>query len=567
MKELFGNSRKRNRSYAAAGLLGLLLATQACEDHPTASGRVTPSTIRRNTPTYSASIPVDPVTGRGSVEVATFDTLTYVEITVNGTVREIPSSGPVAHEWGPTGYFWASASTYDCVMPVDLVSDAGAFDAPGPCTGRLSDGTLNIVHSYTTRLRVLGTLRAIRPGPLPSVGGSYEGQQTITVRPIKAGLNVIADRSTIEAGDTVRYTVKFETDASSSQWSVGWWRWRKASGTSYTWAGSYGQTSHSGPMTETGWTVVEGTIDGQATKDSVLITVKEPPQWKITTNKVSYEPNETATYVLEFVGGDTTKWYPRTSVNGWWSIYAASITPQGWQGKRRGSEQVTIAKTVAVDGVTASYGREAKKRIRVIKCAKQDSVLDDQRLRDSIAALERDAAKAKREIVAMAFFDPSTGGVTFRRFTSAGGRCFVDLLTAWNSLTSEERQRLLAVIHPHPFRFYEVLPQDCWEDPAVPERFGEGTVYGGFSSADVQAFLGMLIPSVEQICDPELGCGPASNRLPDMYTMNGGWLWRLPFDPKVDQGSRDTLHRGQIRYRRAQTQCVDKSHILVPKIY
>lgn len=534
-------------------LLGFV--SVGCDD-PTAVAKRAQPAPRLNVQATTLPIPIDPVNGSGAVDVATFDTLTYVEIHVSGTVK----AG--LQEWGPTGMYWESPYVH-CAMPVNIVSDVGAWQPPGPCTARQTNGTLSIVHEYTTKLWVLGTLRATRSGPLPTPQGTYSGQQSITVREVPLGLDVTANRSTIDAGDTVQYQASLEPSTPGVNWSIGSWRWRKATESGYSWSGSYGQTQHAGPMVWTGWTIVEGTIGGRPARDSVLVTVKEPPQWRIQTNKVSYEPGENATYVLQFVDADTTKWYPRSYVSGWWSIYPTYSTGKGWGGARRGTEAVSQPKTVAVDGSTQGRAREARVRVRVVKCAKQDSVIDDQAIRDSIASLHRDAMAAKRELLAMMFRDPATGGVIFRRFSTPSNRCFVVLDTVWNSLTADEKQRLLAVVHPHPFRFYELLPQHCWEDATKPERFGEG-VDGGFSAADVEAFLAMTIPSVEQVCDPVTAeCGPASSRLPHMYTMNGFALWRMRFDPKVTD--RDSLPKLQDRWRRARDRCVSSSgDILLP---
>ena len=90
-------------------LVTLTLFVSACHDLTSSDRRLVVPTPRADQ-TWTASIPVDPVTGAGAVDVATFDSLTLVEVTVNGTVRAIPSSGPIAYEWGPTGYYWESAS-------------------------------------------------------------------------------------------------------------------------------------------------------------------------------------------------------------------------------------------------------------------------------------------------------------------------------------------------------------------------------------------------------------------------------------------------------------------------
>ena len=75
----------------------------------------------------SASLGVDPVTGRGSGTLPTLEQPTWVEVKIEGGVKMVTPQGQVDYTFGPRGLWWVSDQFYGCGMKVTV-----QYSAPYP---------------------------------------------------------------------------------------------------------------------------------------------------------------------------------------------------------------------------------------------------------------------------------------------------------------------------------------------------------------------------------------------------------------------------------------------------
>jgi hypothetical protein len=262
----------------------------------------------------------------------------------------------------------------------------------------------------------------------------------------------------------------------------------------------------------------------------VHITVQEPPQWIVTTDKLGYAPGATVTARREIVGGDT-KWEARSRANGFylWEpsrtsararlLYSKMGDHKDWTYVAQ--SEVGKPHTVGTDGVTQDRVREAWARVRVIDCPVEDSALNEQALRDSIAAtISRQFGK--KETLAWLLRNPQTGEITYVNVPTPSDNCSAESIPRWNELPDSIKSRVVGVFHPHNRKPGDELPAGCVEDPGK-SHYGAGEA-GGFSDGDIISWYFMK--------DSTAG----SVRKPDAYTGDVQAMRRLAPPPGIGLG-------------------------------
>lgn len=230
--------------------------------------------------------------------------------------------------------------------------------------------------------------------------------------------------------------------------------------------------------------------------EKVRLLVQEPPEWKIKLDKVSYAPGATITATREYARGGS-KWDGRTVADGFFlykpvpssakGVFFAGIFQDVKQYTYSATGDAAKPHTIGTSGSTVGRRREVWRRVRVVDCPVQDSLLDEQRVRDSLSAVWSASNGSdpnfanRRETPFGSYPDSITGEIVLRIFTDPNATPCTNTGSVISPIG------VIADGHSHPFAHGDTLPTSlsskCLVQGKYPAAY-DAYVFGGPSDAD-----------------------------------------------------------------------------------
>lgn len=407
-------------------LLGLALCLGSCSDDPL-TGPESSRPRRENSPFASLTVTPDADRGTGTVDLPPFLEAQWVEIVRSGTVTATPEGGSSPpKDADPDGLPWQTTLGYSCPMALSIVYSGG--ESLPVCNESASA-------PFTDTIWVQGTGTASLTGGIPDDGGycadrdcyNYSGSHSVMIRALpRPDLKLEAQPTSVKAGQSVTFTASLtEANISPRRWQVQSYYYEPdpSTGVAPSAPTSLTTTTWSKTVNWTGRMAVIARIDGKPDTAWADVSVSEPPDITIRTsaNGVSpilgVNPQTNITYQVR-ISSDSAYWWPKIKVRIWTSepLPGGNVTWSGSPGATTHTGPASRTATVRVEADILGRTRTASVNIRVVTCAKNDSILDNKGVRDSLAAAwarsnSADPIAARREQFVWIIRDPSNGNI------------------------------------------------------------------------------------------------------------------------------------------------------------